>query len=204
MNCDQAFDYLTDSTRRDSGSLARHLAGCARCRQLKETLEPALDLFDDPVPEPGIDSFARAAGDEAVRIAEQSAARLSKRRLLSTRRLRSVVGCAAMFLIGAALVYGLTPPAGHFGADPAPANSICPWKNRTHADDAGLDATRVVLSCVDCHMAPASSPENTTSLRLEALRRSFSLALISSDWFAAPRIREADAMLAPAAWEAST
>ena len=42
MNCDQAFDFLTDSSRRDSETLARHLASCARCRQLKETLAELL------------------------------------------------------------------------------------------------------------------------------------------------------------------
>lgn len=200
MNCDQAFDYLTDSTRRDSGSLARHLAGCARCRQLKDTLEPALDLFDDLVPEPGIDSISRAAGDDAVRIAEQSAARLSRRRALSAARFRTAMGFAAMFLIGAALVYGLTI----VGDDPLPANSICPWKNRAYADDANVPASHVVLSCVDCHMAPPASSDNATSLRLEALQRSLSLALISRDWFAAPGLREADALLTPAAMQAST
>ena len=46
MNCDMAFEHLTDPNRRDRDELQRHLAACPRCRQMKETLEPAFDLLD--------------------------------------------------------------------------------------------------------------------------------------------------------------
>ncbi|MBI1310419.1 hypothetical protein GC176_03860 [bacterium] len=47
MNCDLAFDCLTDATRRDAPELAAHLATCPRCRDMADALEPALDLFGE-------------------------------------------------------------------------------------------------------------------------------------------------------------
>ena len=48
MNCDEAFEYLTDSSLRDHQELRWHLELCPRCRQMKEILDPALELFDPP------------------------------------------------------------------------------------------------------------------------------------------------------------
>lgn len=57
MNCDDAFDALTDPAQIDAESLDRHLAGCPRCRELKQVLEPALSLLCGELPvEP---TFAR-------------------------------------------------------------------------------------------------------------------------------------------------
>ena len=74
MNCDQAFDCLTDSRRRHSAELERHLANCPRCRQMHDTLEPALDLFDCVVEEPDVSALVReprATGQpESLRVAE--------------------------------------------------------------------------------------------------------------------------------------
>lgn len=47
MNCDHAFDCLTDATRRESAELVAHLAQCPRCRDMAEALEPALDLLSE-------------------------------------------------------------------------------------------------------------------------------------------------------------
>jgi hypothetical protein len=46
MNCDQAFDFLTDSKLHDASELHAHLASCPRCCDLADALEPALGLFD--------------------------------------------------------------------------------------------------------------------------------------------------------------
>jgi len=50
MNCDEAFDALTDPAQTDAESLARHLADCPRCRELKLVLEPALSLLCGELP----------------------------------------------------------------------------------------------------------------------------------------------------------
>ena len=80
MNCDQAFDCLTDSRRRHSADLERHLAACPRCRQMHDTLEPALDLFDGVVEEPDLSGLVRDSrplvSTESRQLAEQTAARL--------------------------------------------------------------------------------------------------------------------------------
>lgn len=47
MNCDQAFESLTDPDQRNAAALQRHLHDCPRCRDLADALEPALQLFDD-------------------------------------------------------------------------------------------------------------------------------------------------------------
>ncbi len=47
MNCDLAFDCLTDPARRDCVELAEHLADCPRCRDMAEALEPAIDLLSE-------------------------------------------------------------------------------------------------------------------------------------------------------------
>jgi len=47
MNCDQAFDALTDNQLRNSDSLIQHLDSCPRCRDMADMLDPALDLFGD-------------------------------------------------------------------------------------------------------------------------------------------------------------
>ena len=186
MNCDQAFDYLTDSSRRDSENLARHLEGCGRCRQLRETLEPALGLFDDLVPEPGTGAFeltARAAGEDSVRIAEQSAARLSGQRRWSTARFRAGCRYAAVFLIGASLAFGVGAIQSDPGDDSPPAGSFCAWQNRTESADRGsMDARAITLSCVACHLPPSAPSENRSTQNLEALRRSSSLALRARNW----------------------
>lgn len=50
MNCDQAFESLTDPARRSRADLTEHLAACPRCRDMADALEPALDLFHDTLP----------------------------------------------------------------------------------------------------------------------------------------------------------
>jgi cytochrome c553 len=49
MNCDQAFDALTDTKLRGSDALTQHLDHCPRCRDMAEMLDPALDLFGEVV-----------------------------------------------------------------------------------------------------------------------------------------------------------
>ena len=46
MNCDQAFDSMTDNRLRGSSELHAHFATCPRCRDLADVLEPALGLFE--------------------------------------------------------------------------------------------------------------------------------------------------------------
>lgn len=100
MNCDEAFDLITHPTDHNCEELQWHLELCPRCRQMKETLAPALDTFhqilddnldDGDLSELGSDfqqmqdqkstaHFPQAGNPflsaETVRMAEQAATRL--------------------------------------------------------------------------------------------------------------------------------
>ncbi|MFK7779303.1 MAG: hypothetical protein QM501_14450 [Gimesia sp.] len=100
MNCDEAFDLMTHPTDHSSEDLAWHLQLCPRCQQMKETLAPALepfqqflgdlsetdelaDFFADVQKTSGRDSASGFQqthepflSKESVRIAEQAATRL--------------------------------------------------------------------------------------------------------------------------------
>jgi hypothetical protein len=45
MNCDEAFDALTDPTESNHSALKWHLEFCRRCREMQEVLAPALAMF---------------------------------------------------------------------------------------------------------------------------------------------------------------
>ena len=110
MNCDQAFDCLTDSERRHSPELAEHMARCERCRQMHDTLEPALDLFDDLVPEPDLSHGGVAMqtlAPETVRLAGQAALRLSGGGQEAGGRRRALILRYAAAAMAGALLMGV-------------------------------------------------------------------------------------------------
>ena len=45
MNCDEAFDALTDPAERDNSALKWHLEFCPRCREMQQVLAPALAML---------------------------------------------------------------------------------------------------------------------------------------------------------------
>jgi hypothetical protein len=173
MNCDDAFDFLTDPSRRDSAALLAHLERCPRCRQMRDVLEPALDLFGGPAPassalneaitaaydSDGDTNRASVLSPETLQIAEQAAAQLS-----STRAQRApakgwpvVAVCryAAVFLVGTLLSLALTADRSDRAPDSAspPPASQCTWKNQTQENwRQELRARQVVQSCVACHL----------------------------------------------------
>lgn len=82
MNCDLAFDCLTDPARRDSAELADHLARCPRCRDMAEALEPAIDLLSE-VSSPETASADGASFDGAASRGEPAAKAPEPRRQAS-------------------------------------------------------------------------------------------------------------------------
>jgi hypothetical protein len=168
MNCDQAFDCLTDSGRRHSAQLEEHLAHCGRCRQMQETLEPALDLFDELVPEPDLSArtVTQLLAPESVCVAEHAASRLlAAGTQPPTRRRSQVWRYAAAAMVGAALM-GLMgsinrahSPAVEGSAEavvPAVENSKCPWEQKSF--DRSIYPTReaLVTACMRCHRSNAT------------------------------------------------
>jgi hypothetical protein len=178
MNCDEAFDCLTDPARRDGDELKWHLGHCPRCRQMKDVLSPALDLFAPPagstefgvlsnsIDESGLDlerasSRPATISAESILLAERTAAALG-RRSRDPRRLRrrfgSIARFAAIFLLGAVITLSATAwtnrRAGERSTSGARHNDKCLWVHRDHETKSAPSRTsrQVVLSCVDCHL----------------------------------------------------
>lgn len=160
MNCDQAFAAMTDPQLADAGELHRHLESCPRCRQMRETLEPALGRL--AVSAAGQSRLSESRGDaavslSAVHMARRVAARLSHGRPASAGALRRPVSnvwsylasaaCGALVAVGAItlLQNSATPPA---------LASECLWQDRDAAS-IKTESSAVVLSCVACHMSPS-------------------------------------------------
>lgn len=116
MNCDQAFERLTDPAVGCDAELEAHLYGCPRCRDMSEILEPALRFVtrsgEDNWQEPGWSFPSQLPQAEpkpfltqqAVWVAEEAAASLSVRRASKQRSglgFVCLVGTAALLLVSA-------------------------------------------------------------------------------------------------------
>lgn len=179
MNCDEAFEHLTDPARRERESLQWHLDMCPRCRQMRDVLEPALDLFlppDDDLdlgsqtafdkPErktnPSIGEFAGRPSPESVRLARTAAAGLpliahaEQFRKPVVRRIAVASRYAAAALAGAALTLSLIS-TGLFDADKggssdaSAVSAACAWMERSSDASVKRPAT-LAQSCVACHI----------------------------------------------------
>lgn len=171
MNCDEAFDALTDSNARESDALRQHLQACPRCRQMREVLEPALSLFNATAGE-SMDAHGGESADairkqflsvEAVQIAKQAALGLSS---ADTHRRRprpvksrwialQAVGAGLAAIVAFAVFSG---PGGFQGSRPTHGPTVpvqgsgaCLWTQRQMSDGVGHDSHAVVASCVACH-----------------------------------------------------
>ena len=175
MNCDQAFEHLTDPDLWDSDVLSRHLASCARCRQMQETLSPALVLFGDGAGREEASQADTSFGfgesntrtecflsPEAVEIAEQAARELALTRPITRTVLRPPTAwtarIAAMILLGSAIALGMF--GSGFQKSPTipeliPAKDALCTRDHLKATDSTSttrDATAVVRSCMVCHV----------------------------------------------------
>jgi hypothetical protein len=175
MNCDQAFDSLTDPLRRNSDELRQHLQACPRCRQMEETLQPALELFgavagesadsEESGSKPPWDSVpSPQAVQVAQSTAQELASRVSPSHTSRQARWKQALALAAVLLIGAMTTVGIDAFLGNAGAPgigigARQTGAGCTWQTR-NADADGereADSRGVVLSCVACHL---KSPVN--------------------------------------------
>lgn len=172
MNCDDAFDAMTDPTLADNTELDWHLDLCPRCRQMREVLAPALDRLivvadDDAIANPPLERD-RSGHDvpflsaEAVRIAERAAAGSQSRRVAeakpparaSRRKSGSWVRYAAVALLGATIsLSAMGAFSSRKAAAPVSSDGRCTWIHRAEVDTSEPDASRtLVLSCAACHL----------------------------------------------------
>lgn len=167
MNCNQAFELLTDPLQVDSSALERHLRDCPRCRQMRETLSPALDWLHEAATDD--DHFGSRTTStplltaEAVRIAE-TAARTMVRRPQHHDWIPGLLRAAAIVLVAAGGVFVGMNRANHEGSPGNAAGIVpgqplltaCLWEQPQGRDAlADRSARNVVASCVLCHV-PAS------------------------------------------------
>ncbi|MDA1162805.1 MAG: hypothetical protein O3B13_06870 [Planctomycetota bacterium] len=172
MNCDQAFEFLTDTRARGSESLIRHLEECPRCRDMAELLDPALDLFGEVAESGGELSFKPTTdvdvvdrtGDrtrpphQKLPLAE-SKAEITKpgiayRPWLQTSRWRAAASQdglhVAAFLMFIAVLMAAIVNVERSSRNDAVAISLPENCQRTEATESTSD--NVVAGCVACHL----------------------------------------------------
>lgn len=170
MNCDQAFDALTDNNLRDCEALVQHLDQCPRCRDMADMLDPALDLFGDVLEASGefepstssatfIDDSSLnsepAAGSESSpstrpRTANRPWLQTSRRRASSQRDGFRV----AAFLMLIAVLMAAMVNVERGAKNDAVAISLPDNCQRSAATESSSD--NVVAGCVACHLKAES------------------------------------------------
>ena len=179
MNCDQAFDALTDNHLRDSSELILHLDSCPRCRDMADMLDPALDLFANalgtageftpsaPSENPG-NEYAEAAStsEQAPLTSPRTASRpwlqQSQRRAASQRDGLRV----AAFLMLIAVMMAAMVNVEHAGRNDAVAISLPADCQRSTTTESSTD--NVVAGCVACHLRAESLTEIQPAQRAHA------------------------------------
>jgi cytochrome c553 len=176
MNCNIAFELMTEPHGGRSLALREHLERCPRCRQMRETLAPALEWLADDAHVQGLEFQAESPARspmippampmvvtaDSVAIARQSAERLSVRCAPSTGRvgrgIAVIVRSAALVAFGGFLALTLLP-GGNSGDRPAErrtpgGDSAC----RRHDVAAGrapsqspAEIRALIASCAACH-----------------------------------------------------
>jgi len=180
MNCDTAFDLMTDAEGSQSVALTRHLDECPRCRQMQATLSPALDFLVET--RPAEDAHERgpshspseSAGRrqpivtaEALHIAQQTAIALRARTETPRVRLQRVAGRTLQY--SAVFAAGLLAALMLFeiGRGTAPDDRECTryaaaMKNPRRTS---VEAQALQLSCARCHSSEKSREAPSSTIK---------------------------------------
>lgn len=172
MNCDMAFDLMTDPNGGRSQLLREHLAQCPRCRQMQATLAPALDWLADmqpsdaEAPPASVPSNASASASggpqiavlgEAVEIARLAAETLSQRAAPPGVRLRrwmiAAARSAALVAAGAGVALALVPQHAPTAA-PLQGAGECRRHDlaaENSAEKSIDELRRLIANCAACH-----------------------------------------------------
>lgn len=170
MNCETAFEYLTDSVLNNSPELRQHLAECPRCREMEEVLSPALTWMTETARVEDSGQSAPFLTAETVAVADRLAAQLAqdketRRDLLPSTSQRPFGGrsWSGWRAGGVAALLMLAGFSGWFlGANWGPENSststVCLWTNREWSAAAvDQSAKAITMSCLACHLAGSTS-----------------------------------------------
>lgn len=180
MNCDTAFDLMTDPHGSRSASLAEHFETCTRCRQMQETLAPALDFLmqDESPPSHGATARDVCGSQEesrqplitidAVRIAQQAAGRLAAQADLPRVRRQRLAGHALRYagVFAAGLLVALVLAPNRQVKQSIPAGDCTRQEAASGSSGRSPDVIQVLArSCALCHApVPATRADNQTSL----------------------------------------
>ncbi len=166
MNCDTAFDLMTDAEGSRSLALARHLDDCPRCRQMQATLSPALDFLVEACPAEGADEPAphySATGStgrrqpivtaEALRIAQQTAVALRARADSPRIRLQRLAGRTLQYsaVFAAGLLVAFTVLEIRRGAGPGNRQCTRHEAARKNPERTSAEIQALQRSCTVCH-----------------------------------------------------
>jgi hypothetical protein len=181
MNCDTAFELMTDVSGSRSSALTRHLESCTRCRQMQETLAPALEFLSHAPPHELIASlaedpeFSETAGHqpfvtvEALTIANQAAYDLEEATALPRARIRRLgsrfVRYAAVFAAGLLLAIVATPQheSGII------RKRECTRREAADTTHRSTEQIQILIrSCAVCHgTAPANADDQASSMKID-------------------------------------
>jgi hypothetical protein len=186
MNCDTAFNLMTDADGSRSLALARHLDDCPRCRQMQATLAPALNFVAPGESGESVHESATpfaAAGSrggrqplvtaEALAVARHCAADLTARTDAPRVRLQRLalksLRYAAVFAAGLLLAFTLFETRR--GAVPGNAEKCTRHEAaRNDAQRTAAEIRTLALSCAACHNPPENQHEEHRTSLLESRR----------------------------------
>jgi len=189
MNCDQAFEHLTDPEQGDAAALQAHLDGCPRCRDMAEILEPALRYVngvDNPAwrdweePESVLEESLAAGpflSEQAVQVAEEAAKTLSTRgrgrQSKNYRRLIPLLTLAPLLALGLFWIGGRNSAAVPAGNGEC-TRDLAAAMMSDDQEEGIANAYHVVLSCNVCHLyeRPGEGGEHL-KLQRESIRESW-------------------------------
>lgn len=185
MNCDTAFNLMTNPHGADSQALEQHLAACPRCRAMQETIAPALAGME--IARQGADASAEEfdltwrrpegtlptfAAKEAIAIAEQAAAALGTRTAVAfpgnarrTRGLR-IARSAALVVFGGLVALAVIPSLR--SSAPSAQKSACRRSEAASVSTGGRTAAEVqalIAACATCHSALREDVRENGALR---------------------------------------
>jgi hypothetical protein len=177
MNCDTAFDLMTDPHGSRSGALAEHFAACPRCRRMQDALSPALDFLaesgsiadvENGDPPWSCGSREPFVTTESVQIALQAAAGLGRVTEVSSRRMATRTKTFAKYVaaFAAGLLLAIVAFAQRDRSVP-PADTTCTRRAAARDDMSRTPAEIQMLarSCAVCHGTRTPASDDHTGLQ---------------------------------------
>jgi hypothetical protein len=168
MNCDDAFEAMTDLSGDRNAALESHLSRCRRCRQMQDTLSPALTGLRDLHPSRH-DEPSRRKSSTAPALLSPVALQLIDLAVAQRQSLRrraspwAQLGWWQPMSLVAAFLIGLGMGATQAGSDRPVVDDAssaqplammawepCTWKQRDRSP--APMASQLVAACVECHV----------------------------------------------------